>query len=157
MGKWEWEVVPLDESGEPFIGPPKPESCTKGWQSHTWDLDLMEGSMGLSTKECRLCNDGVQDVLYPEDLNGEFPVRLSFHHEVVGYFNPEYEAWWIVAPAADDEVKRLQAVVDAVDALHQPEVWRGPLDDSEVYCSQCSTDWPCATYLLVHPEGSNHD
>jgi hypothetical protein len=110
MGKSEWEVVPFLE---PFIGPPKPESCTKGWQSHTWDLELIEGSMGLSTRECRLCNDGVQDVLYPENLNGEFPVRLSLHHEVVGHYSPEHEVWWVVAPAADDEVKRLQAVVDA--------------------------------------------
>lgn len=123
MGKSEWEVVPFLE---PFIGPPKPESCTKGWQSHPWDLELIEGSMGLSTRECRLCNDGVQDVLYPEDLNGEFPVRLSLHHEVVGHYSPEHEVWWVVAPAAD-EIERLRAAGDLLAAALRVETINGQM------------------------------
>jgi len=50
---------------------------------------------------------------------------------------------------AADEIERLRAVLDAIDALHQPY----PLGDGRTSedCDECGDRWPCPTYLLIHP------
>ena len=53
-----------------------------------------------------------------------------------------------LAATAADEIVRLRAVLDAIDALHQPVI------DSEWLvkrCEQCDMEWPCRTHLLLHP------
>jgi len=44
---------------------------------------------------------------------------------------------------ATDEIERLRAVLDAIDALHQ----QGAL----YHCPECDFEWPCPTHLLIHP------
>lgn len=88
---------------EPFIGPPKPFSCTAGWTSHAWTLDIEEGQLSLSTDECRLCGDALAE-LEREYLGGSFPVKLEFHKEIGGsYQDPETYVWWEVIPCLATE------------------------------------------------------
>jgi hypothetical protein len=47
---------------------------------------------------------------------------------------------------AADEIVRLRAVLDAIASLHTP---RHRLDPT--WCHPCDDEWPCATYLLIHP------
>ena len=47
------------------------------------------------------------------------------------------------APAAD--------LLDAIDALHQPD------DGLLQQCRECLTLWPCPTARLLHPEPTNPD
>ena len=50
---------------------------------------------------------------------------------------------------AAGEIVRLRAVLDAIDALHQPVI------DSEWLvkrCEQCDMEWPCRTHLLIQPK-----
>ena len=48
--------------------------------------------------------------------------------------------------AQQAEIERLRAVLDAIDALHQP-------DSVSEMCEQCLFEWPtCPTHLLLHPE-----
>jgi hypothetical protein len=98
---------------EPPIGPEKPLSCVDGWQSHTWTLDISEGCASVSTKECRLCDDGVSLGLFPEYLNGSFPVTLSLYTEFHGAYGEECDGWWDVVPAADDAIEDLTVERDA--------------------------------------------
>ena len=53
-----------------------------------------------------------------------------------------------LAATAADEIERLRAVLDAIDALHQPY----PLGDGRTSedCDECGDRWPCPTYLLIH-------
>ncbi len=51
--------------------------------------------------------------------------------------------------AALAEIERLQAVLDAIDALHQPDA--APEHDPQ--CTACRRFWPCRTHVLLHPEG----
>jgi len=50
---------------------------------------------------------------------------------------------------AADEIERLRAVLDAIDALHQPY----PLGDGRTSedCDECGDRWPCPTARLLHP------
>jgi len=43
--------------------------------------------------------------------------------------------------AAADEIERLRAVLDAIDALHR----------GMYHCNECDFEWPCPTHLLIHP------
>jgi hypothetical protein len=48
---------------------------------------------------------------------------------------------------ATDEIVRLRAVLDAIDALHQPLT-----DDfNDYWCRGCVYAWPCPTHPLIHP------
>jgi hypothetical protein len=50
---------------------------------------------------------------------------------------------------ADDIVTRLRAVLDAIDALHQPySLGDGRTSED---CDECGDRWPCPTHLLIHP------
>jgi len=56
---------------------------------------------------------------------------------------------------AADEIERLRAVLDAIDALHQPY----PLGDGRIrwqHCDECDFEWPCPTHLLIHPKEAEH-
>ncbi len=96
MNEMQWIIVE-SPAAEGFIGPPKPPGCHKGWTSHRWMLDIEEGHLGLSTKECRLCNDGIDDLEH-ELLGGSFPVELTFHRETYGYYHPEIVVWFEISP-----------------------------------------------------------
>lgn len=51
--------------------------------------------------------------------------------------------------AALAEIERMQAVLSAIDALHQPEA-----QFDREWCCVCFTEpWPCKTHRLLHPEG----
>jgi hypothetical protein len=52
---------------------------------------------------------------------------------------------------ATDEIVRLRAVLDAISSLHTPR----PLDLT--WCHPCDDEWPCATYLLIHPQEANDE
>ena len=45
----------------------------------------------------------------------------------------------------DDVITAAADLLDAIDALHQPDV-TGDI------CDQCVFDWPCQTARLLHPE-----
>jgi len=45
------------------------------------------------------------------------------------------------AAEAADEIERLRAVLDAIDALHR----------GMYHCNECDFEWPCPTHLLIHP------
>jgi hypothetical protein len=47
-----------------------------------------------------------------------------------------------------DEIERLRAERDAIDALHQPDA--APEHDPQ--CTACRRFWPCQTHRLLHPE-----
>lgn len=54
---------------------------------------------------------------------------------------------------AADEIVRLRAVLDAIDAIHAEEWverWQA------VVCAECATVWPCQTHLLVRPQGADN-
>lgn len=87
----EWIVV---ENPEIFIGPPKPANCVAGMTSHTWTVNIEEGHIGLHTDECRLCNDGAEEIM-PEELTGEFKATLEFFHEKYG---DDVNWWWEIHP-----------------------------------------------------------
>ena len=86
------------EPPETPIGPEKPWSCVNGWQSHIWTLSIEEGSLGLSTAECRICNDGAS-MIHPEELAGDLPVTLTLHKELYGPYGTDLDAWWELCPA----------------------------------------------------------
>jgi len=65
---------------------------------HVWDVTIEEGQLSLSTKECRLCNDGIND-LERELLAGHFPARLEFEAAVYGN-EVDYVCFHIVPEAA---------------------------------------------------------
>jgi len=61
----------------------------------------------------------------------------------------------LVAPEdcneAADEIERLRAVLDAIDALHQPI--DNPYDsEPNSLCGHCLHQWPCKTHRMLHPE-----
>jgi hypothetical protein len=51
--------------------------------------------------------------------------------------------------AAADEIVRLRAVLDAIDAQHTSFT-----EDGGQFCHVCVGAWPCRTHLLIHPEGN---
>lgn len=69
----QWEVI---EPEPTFVGPPKPIACVDGWASHRWTLHVDEGMCGLTTDDCRLCNDGVAELEH-EYYAGALPVRIE--------------------------------------------------------------------------------
>ncbi len=91
--KIEWVECEIDG----FIGPPKPSNCLAGMESHTWTLSIHEGHACLTTSECRLCNDGAEEI-ESEELEGEFLVKIKFFHETYGYEVVEHNWWWEVTP-----------------------------------------------------------
>ena len=78
--------------------PPKPMSCPAGWQSHRWLLRIEEGQLSLHTDECRLCDEGTED-LEREYLAGEFPVSIKFHKETYGH--GEIDVYWYITPEVE--------------------------------------------------------
>jgi hypothetical protein len=52
----------------------------------------------------------------------------------------------VVGNPAADEIERLRAERDAIDALHQPI-------GKPAGCCSCWKSWPCKTHRLLHPEG----
>ena len=71
--------------------------------------------------------------------SSDIVTQLSNHPHYAGSQRP---CEWCAAAA---EIKRLRALLDAIDALHQPDV-TGDI------CDQCVFDWPCQTARLLHPE-----
>ena len=50
---------------------------------------------------------------------------------------------------AKAEIERLRAVLDAIDALHQPySLGDGRTSED---CDECGDRWPCPTHLLIYP------
>lgn len=49
------------------------------------------------------------------------------------------------------EIVRLRAVLDAIDALHQPN-WHDNSGRNPKWCDTCDEVWPCDTHLLIHPQ-----
>jgi hypothetical protein len=47
---------------------------------------------------------------------------------------------------AADEIVRLRAVLDAIDAHHTSFT-----EDGGEFCHVCVGAWPCRTHLLIHP------
>lgn len=71
-------------------------------------------------------------------MSDDVVTRLrEFHPDVDDY--PGYEA--------ADEIVRLRAVLDAIDALHTSYE-----DGTEQVCHECYGLWPCRTHSLLHPE-----
>ena len=93
MNRLQW-VVTHDPPVDAFIGPPKPVCCVKGGPSHRWLLDIEQGHLGLTTDECRLCNDGIEDI-EQELLGGSFHVELAFHRKISC---GEIDVWFEVSP-----------------------------------------------------------
>jgi hypothetical protein len=55
-----------------------------------------------------------------------------------------------------DEIERLRAVLDAIDALHQPI--DNPYDsEPNSLCGHCLHQWPCETHRLLHPEEARRE
>lgn len=51
---------------------------------------------------------------------------------------------------AADEIDRLRATLDAIDALHQPDGY--DRSDILIACVGCGDFWPCDTARLLRPE-----
>jgi len=51
---------------------------------------------------------------------------------------------------AAEEIERLRAALDAIDALHQPN-WHDNSNRQPMWCETCGLDWPCQTARLLHP------
>lgn len=53
------------------------------------------------------------------------------------------------------EVRRLRAIIDRLDAMHQPDEYGGGSAEyaDGVGCTTCEyVDWPCPTHTALHPE-----
>lgn len=84
----EWEVMePLD----PELGPPCPDFCEEGYESHTWRYEVDYDGSSLSTDECPICNRGMQIGYMQEHLVGSFEVRLHGELETYGWETREYD------------------------------------------------------------------
>ena len=74
--------------------------------------------------------------------------RLRSQHSDVRqgaiYSKQEDPAWDATADAAD--------LLDAIDALHQPEH-----SISGTYCCLCIELWPCETHVLLHPKEARRE
>ena len=86
-----------------FIGPPCPDTCEAGIESHRW-LFRWSADHGaeLSTTECPICDRGVRTQFgdWPHDyLTIELDVTLEAVTEVYGYESPEYDHWVHMTPA----------------------------------------------------------
>lgn len=57
---------------------------------------------------------------------------------------------------AADEIVRLRAEREAIEALHQPQEALDEYLRPEQWCPACANYWPCPTYLLLHPEEARH-
>ena len=51
---------------------------------------------------------------------------------------------------AADEIMRLRAVLDAIDAQHTSFT-----EDGGEFCHECLLAWPCPTHLLINPVASS--
>ena len=97
--KWT-DYVPEDE----FIGPPCPDMCEAGVESHRWlfQWSACDGA-GLSTNECPICDRGVQNGLFGdwphEFLTIKLDVTLEAVTEVYGYESPEYGHFVYMTPS----------------------------------------------------------
>jgi hypothetical protein len=66
------------------------------------------------------------------------PAADNLRHLDMAPTEAVYDEW--LTAAAD--------LLEAIDALHHPHTAYG-----ETFCCHCAaTDWPCATYRLLHPE-----
>jgi hypothetical protein len=52
---------------------------------------------------------------------------------------------------AADEIERLRAVLNAIDALHQPITDHDEGFMPITVCRCCVDSWPCRTHLWLHP------
>jgi hypothetical protein len=43
-------------------------------------------------------------------------------------------------------------LIDAIDALHQPQEGLDEYLCTEPWCPACANPWPCETHRLLHPE-----
>jgi hypothetical protein len=55
-----------------------------------------------------------------------------------------------LAEDAADEIMRLRAVLDAIDAQHTSFT-----EDGDEFCHVCVGAWPCRTHLLINPVASS--
>jgi len=92
-------------------------------------------------------------------VSGDIVERLRRWDD--GRISTHYEGCWDSHPvcaillaadaieARDAEIERLRAVLNAIDALHQPY----PLGDGRTSedCDECGDRWPCPTARLLHP------
>lgn len=56
-----------------------------------------------------------------------------------------------------NEIVRLRAEREAIEALHQPQEGLDEYMRPEPWCPACANYWPCPTYLLLHPEEERRD
>lgn len=88
-----WEVI---EADEPMHGPEKPLQCAAGMKSHRWQLSLEESQPTLIT-DCRLCNDGIDDLIseqYTVEMN-QIEVSVEF---IVEHYGDDVTTWIQVTP-----------------------------------------------------------
>jgi hypothetical protein len=64
-------------------------------------------------------------------------------------FCADHTEWQTAIRSASEEIVRLRAVLDAIDALHR----------GLYHCCECDFEWPCPTHLLIHhaPEEADRD
>ena len=95
-----WTEMP---PGAEFIGPPCPDQCEAGAESHVWMFrwDAFDGP-SIHTDECPICNRGINSVMgdWPHEylVLDEIPVRLQSFTEVYGHETPEYDHYVTMTP-----------------------------------------------------------
>lgn len=51
---------------------------------------------------------------------------------------------------AADEIERLRAVLDAIDALHRRGILYTNASLATAICCECDYEWPCDTHMRLH-------
>lgn len=93
--------------GDGFIGPPCPEHCPEGPESHPWQFsyDAMGGD--TLTTECPICDRAVQQGLtdWPLEYLTLEPISVTLESftEVYGYESPEYDHYVVMTPTKEEE------------------------------------------------------
>lgn len=112
----------ITEPQQPFIGPPCPDQCPDGAESHTWlfDYDAGHGGSSIRTDECFICNQGAALTDWPTEylVIQDIPVKLEAHTEVSGYYEPEYDHYVTMTPVVgtvDYEHDVIEAALDWFD------------------------------------------
>ena len=87
------------ENYTPKLGPPCPMACPDGWESHTWNMTIEEGQVGMST-DCPICDRGVAggaDAIGIDHHEWEMeaiPVRITGHVE--NEHSDSVYVWWAI-------------------------------------------------------------
>jgi hypothetical protein len=94
-------------------------------------------------------------------VSGDIVERLRSQHSDLrqgAYYSQREDSAWDATADAADEIERLRAERDAVEALHHLGARRIATavllpQGHDAICNECDKPWPCSTYVLLHHRG----